>query len=142
MRPAYPNPSSAAVSAVMKGNRRTDTRPEVALRSELHRRGLRFRKDYFLKIEGARGVRADIVFPKRRLVVFVDGCFWHCCPEHGHAPRRNVDYWGPKLARNRKRDLLVTKSLMREGWTVMRIWEHVAPSDAADEIVELVVPAK
>lgn len=109
-----------------------DTRPEVALRAELHRRGLRFRKDHFLPIRGARGVRVDIAFTRTRVAVFVDGCFWHSCPDHGHAPRRNTGYWGPKLARNRIRDTLVTERLVEEGWRVVRVWEHTPPIEAAD----------
>lgn len=116
----------------MRGNRRTGTRPEVALRAELHRRGLRFRKDYFLPIRGARGVRVDIAFTRAQVAVFVDGCFWHGCSEHGHAPRRNTAYWGPKLARNRKRDRVVAERLTEDGWKVLRIWEHTEPAEAAD----------
>lgn len=130
----YPNPASPAVSAAMRGNRRADTRPEVAVRSELHRRGLRFRKDYFLPIRDARGIKADVVFPRARVAVFIDGCFWHGCPEHGHQPRRNTDYWQPKLERNRNRDKLVTDRLTEDGWRVIRLWEHVPPAKAAEEI--------
>ena len=132
----YPDPASPAVTAVMRGNRRANTRPEVALRSELHRRGLRFRKDYFLPIRGARGIRADVVFTRARLAVFVDGCFWHGCPEHGHTPKRNTGYWGPKLKRNRRRDQLVTSRLSEDGWRVIRLWEHVPPAAGAAEVVE------
>lgn len=136
----YPHPASSAVSAAMKGNTRADTKPEIALRAELHRRGLRFRKDYFLPIRGARGIRADIVFTRARVAVFIDGCFWHGCPDHGHSPRRNTDYWAPKLARNRQRDQLVTKRLVEDGWRVIRLWEHVSSIDAA-EIVDSSVRA-
>jgi DNA mismatch endonuclease (patch repair protein) len=125
----------------MKGNKRADTQPERALRSELHRRGLRFRKDHFLPIRDARGIRADIVFTRARVAVFVDGCFWHGCPEHGHAPRRNTGYWEPKLERNRKRDRLVTERLAEDGWRVIRLWEHV-PIDDAAEIVASSVQAR
>src|SRR4051794_39523117 len=102
----YPYPDSEAVVAVMKANRRSDTGPEVATRALLHRLGLRFRKDYLIKLPETRGVRADIAFSRQRLAVFIDGCFWHGCPEHGHMPRRNTHYWGPKLARNARRDKL------------------------------------
>src|SRR5690349_21474676 len=88
----YPHPSSAAVRAQMRGNRRVDTKPESAVRSQLHKHGYRFRKDHLL-IAGDARARADIVFPRQRVAVFVDGCFWHRCPEHGNAPRANREYW-------------------------------------------------
>lgn len=131
----YPHPASPATTSVMRSIRRVDTKPEIALRSELHRRGLRFRKDHFLPITGARGTRADIVLVGRRVAVFVDGCFWHGCPEHGRVPSRNGAYWGPKLERNRRRDALVTQRLEEDDWKVIRVWEHVSPAEAA-EIVE------
>lgn len=134
---SYPHPSSPTISAAMRGNRRTDTRPEIAVRSELHKRGLRFRKDYLLPVRGARAVRADIVLTRTRIVVFIDGCFWHCCPDHGHAPRQNTSYWKPKLARNRRRDQLVTARLVEDDWWVMRFWEHVPPEVAAGEIAAM-----
>lgn len=118
----------------MRGNRRTDTKPERLVRSHLHRRGLRFRKDYFLGVPGARGVRADIVFVRQRLAVFIDGCFWHDCPDHGRLPARNTGYWHQKLKRNVERDRLVTERLSNSGWTVMRFWEHLEPKEAADAI--------
>lgn len=137
----YPEPASSAVTAAMKGNRRADTKPEVAVRAELHRKGLRFRKDYFLPIREARGIRADIVFTRARVAVFIDGCFWHGCPDHGHAPRRNTRYWAPKLERNRRRDQLVTARLVEDGWRVIRLWEHVPPAEAAGLIASSVMAA-
>lgn len=112
-------------------NRRTDTRGEVTLRSALHRRGLRFRKNREIRLP-ERSVRPDIVFARARVVVFVDGCFWHCCPEHGGQPKGNPAYWGPKLAGNVRRDRLVDAQLREAGWTVVRIWEHMLPEQAAD----------
>src|SRR5262245_47670286 len=96
----YPVPSRPAMTAVMRGNRRTDTKPEVALRSALHRRGIRFRKDAHVIAADVR-VKADILFRRHRTAVFVDGCFWHGCPQHGNKPKANAGYWGPKLERNR-----------------------------------------
>jgi DNA mismatch endonuclease (patch repair protein) len=87
----------------MEANRRRDTAPEVRLRSLLHRAGLRFRCDHPIRIDG-RIVRVDIVFTRRRLAVFVDGCFWHGCAEHGQIPQANRDYWAAKLTRNAQRD--------------------------------------
>lgn len=130
----YPFPSSPAVSAVMRGNRKTDSKPEVQLRSELHRRGLRFRKNLMIRVAGTT-VRPDIVFTARKLAVFVDGCFWHRCPEHGVSPRANADYWRSKLDRNVERDTQVANGLTAEGWCVLRVWEHLRPLDAADTVI-------
>jgi DNA mismatch endonuclease (patch repair protein) len=138
IRVAYAEPSSASATAVMKGNRSRDTRPEVLLRSALHRRGLRFRKDYGLRV-GSRLRRVDVAFTRRRLAVFVDGCFWHGCPDHGHTPRRNSAYWQAKLRRNTDRDRETTKALMASGW-VLRIWEH-EPLDVAVASVEAALDA-
>ena len=123
MTSQYPTPSSAAVSAAMRANPRRDTAPERRLRSALHRRGWRFRIDFPVH-STARRVRPDIVFTRRRVAVFVDGCFWHSCPEHGTQPRSNASYWVPKLRRSVERDLADTESLSRAGWTVVRVWEH------------------
>jgi DNA mismatch endonuclease (patch repair protein) len=131
----YPYPKSAAVTAAMKANRRANTRPELAVRSELHRRGLRFRKDVILRTPEVR-TTADIVFPRQRLAIFIDGCFWHQCPEHSHVPRANPGYWQRKLARTVERDARVTEHLRDAGWTVFRIWEHVPAEEAADRIVD------
>ncbi len=117
----------------MRRNPRRNTGPEVALRSELHRRGLRFRKDLPLRVPG-RVVRPDVVFTRSRLAVFVDGCFWHSCPIHGNQPRANTDYWRPKLARNVARDRAVDEALTGAGWRVLRAWEHEPPEEIAKRI--------
>ncbi len=106
---------------------------ELALRSALHRGGLRFRKDLHIKL-GAFAARPDIVFTKRRVAVFVDGCFWHCCPEHGTRPKSNTEYWLPKLEANVARDRRNDTALESEGWTVVRIWEHEDVATAADRV--------
>lgn len=118
----------------MKGNRRVDTKPEKQLRSHLHRRGYRFRKD--LPIEaGDEKPRPDIVFRRSRVAVFVDGCFWHQCPEHGHIPAgKNAAYWEQKMERNVSRDRRHTEALEDAGWRVIRIWEHIAVSDAVARV--------
>jgi DNA mismatch endonuclease (patch repair protein) len=131
----YPHPSSEAVSARMRRNGRCDTRPEALLRSELHRLGLRFRKDYPLRDAG-RVVRPDVVFTRARLAIFIDGCFWHSCPVHGNQPRANTDYWGPKLALNVARDRAVDARLAAAGWRVLRFWEHDDPAASAARIGE------
>jgi DNA mismatch endonuclease, patch repair protein len=120
----------------MRRNLRSGTRPEVLVRSELHRRGLRFRKDLPLRLSD-RVVRPDIVFTRARLAVFIDGCFWHACPIHGNQPRANTDYWGPKLARNVARDRAVDAALAAAGWQVLRVWEHEDPVASADRVNEV-----
>jgi DNA mismatch endonuclease (patch repair protein) len=117
----------------MRRNPRRDTAPEVAVRSELHRRGLRFRKDLSVRVPG-RVVRPDITFTRTRLAVFVDGCFWHACPVHGIQPRANTEYWRPKLARNVARDRAVDEALGAAGWQVLRAWEHESPTAVADRV--------
>lgn len=130
----YPYPSSEGRSANMRANRRTDTKPEMALRRALHRQGYRFRKDYRLDLSGGARVRPDIAFTARRVAVFVDGCFWHACPEHGTRPANNVWYWEPKLRRNVERDRAADAALAQDGWDVVRIWEH-EPLEAAVKAV-------
>jgi DNA mismatch endonuclease (patch repair protein) len=117
----------------MRGIRRRDTKPERALRSALHRRGLRFRVDVPISIEG-RSPRPDIVFTRRRVAVFVDGCFWHGCSEHSSPPKQNSTYWGPKISRNIERDREHDARLAAAGWTVMRVWEHEDTAAACDRI--------
>jgi DNA mismatch endonuclease (patch repair protein) len=107
----------------MRANRKRDTGPELALRSALHRRRFRYRTGMAITGGGVRVV-PDVVFSRRRVAVFVDGCWWHRCPEHGGMPRSNLDYWLPKLDRNVERDRLVNSALAAGGWTVVRIWEH------------------
>lgn len=112
----------------MRANRKHDTKPEVAVRSLLHARGLRFRKHYAVKLS-QRTVRPDVVFTRQRLAVFIDGCFWHACPIHGNEPRANADYWRPKLQRNVERDRAVDAALEDAGWQVVRVWEHETPAN-------------
>jgi DNA mismatch endonuclease (patch repair protein) len=122
----------------MQGNRSKDTKPELALRRELHARGLR----YFKNRRPVRAIRrtADIVFPTPRLAVFIDGCFWHGCPDHHTVAKTNADYWSAKVQRNRNRDMETDALLADAGWTVLRIWEHVDIAEAAD-IVQSAVEA-
>jgi DNA mismatch endonuclease (patch repair protein) len=119
----------------MRGNRKRDTLPEKALRSSLFGRGLRYRVDYPIRItKGVRPIRADVVFTAAMLAVFVDGCFWHRCPEHGTRPTRHSYYWDAKLQRNVERDRRYDAVLSEAGWTVMRFWEHEDPDEAATGI--------
>ena len=122
----------------MKANRRTDTKPELALRHALHRLGYRYRKDYRLDLASGRRVRPDIAFTARKVAVFVDGCFWHACPEHGSKPKANEWYWGPKLIRNVERDRINDAALILAGWTVVRLWEHVPLDEAVTTVVTAV----
>jgi DNA mismatch endonuclease, patch repair protein len=115
---------------------RRDTLPELAIRSELHRRGFRFRVDR-APVPGQRS-RADIVFGPARVAVYVDGCFWHCCPEHGTRPKSNAEWWKRKLDRNRERDRETDQVLREHGWQVVRIWEHEDPVAAADRVEEAI----
>jgi DNA mismatch endonuclease, patch repair protein len=119
----------------MKANRRTDTKPELALRHALHRLGYRYRKDYRLDLASGRRVRPDVAFTARKVAVFVDGCFWHACPEHGSKPRANEWYWGPKLIKNVERDRINDAALILAGWTVVRLWEHVPLEEAVAAVV-------
>jgi len=117
----------------MQGVRSNDTKPELALRRELHRRGRRYRVHATVEA-GGRRCKPDIVFPGEQLAVFVDGCRWHCCPEHFRAPRVNAEYWNAKFARNVARDRLTDEALALAGWRVVRVWEHEDPRAAADRV--------
>lgn len=123
----------------MRAIRRTDTRPEIALRRLLHARGHRFRKDFRLDVPGGRA-RPDIVFTKRKVAVFVDSCFWHVCPQHGREPTSNEWYWSPKLRRNVERDREQDALLADAGWTVVRVWEHESLHEAAERVARVVRP--
>ena len=121
----------------MQSNRPRDTAPEVALRSALHRAGLRFFK-HRRPVAGLR-CEADIVFPGRRVAVFVDGCFWHGCPEHATFPKTNAEWWARKLDANRRRDLANENALTAAGWTVVRIWEHESMANAVNRVHAVLV---
>jgi DNA mismatch endonuclease (patch repair protein) len=129
-------PSSPEVSQRMSRARREDTGPERELRSELHRRGLRFTLHRPLPIDRRRKV--DIAFPGARVAVFVDGCFWHSCPEHATFPKANALLWKEKLRRNTERDRETDAYLRAEGWEVIRIWEHEDAVSAADRVAAIV----
>jgi DNA mismatch endonuclease (patch repair protein) len=109
-----------------------DTAPEMTLRSELHRRGFRYRVDR-APVADVRS-RADLVFGPTQVAVYVDGCFWHSCPEHGTSPKANADFWQRKLDRNRERDAETNRLLESRGWQVIRVWEHEDPAKAADRV--------
>lgn len=125
----------------MLANRRVDTAPELALRSHLHACGLRFRKDFRIKLEDL-SVRPDVVFAAAKVAVFVDGCFWHQCPEHATMPKRNSEFWAPKLRSNVERDRRVNRALAGNGWTVIRCWEHESPTDVLPRVVSALEAAR
>ncbi len=110
-------------SRCMSRIRNKNTKPELALRKELWASGLRYR------IHCSLPGRPDIVFPGKRVAVFVDGCFWHGCPEHGVSPKTNAAFWKKKIRGNIERDTMITSKLKGLGWTVLRFWEHEINGD-------------
>jgi DNA mismatch endonuclease, patch repair protein len=125
---------SAATSARMAKVAQRDNANERRLRSELHKRGFRFRLHSQI-VEGTRRT-VDIAFIAARVAVFVDGCFWHGCPEHGSLPKNNAAWWQRKIEANVARDLDTTHRLEANGWRVLRIWEHESIDTAADRIAD------
>lgn len=132
MRPAA---SSPAVAARMSAQRRRDTEPELNLRRELHRRGLRYRVDRPVL---DRRRRHDIVFTRAKVVVEVRGCFWHACPEHATSPKANAEWWRDKLERNVERDRATELALEAAGWHLVVVWEHEQTGAAADRVASAV----
>lgn len=120
----------------MQANRARDTAPEIAVRRLLHAAGLRYRVAY--RPEPRLRRTADIVFTRQRIAVFIDGCYWHACPEHGTTARSNAEYWSAKLARNVERDADTNTRLEVLGWTVLRFWEHEIPAEIAEAVVAAV----
>ncbi|WP_091970864.1 very short patch repair endonuclease [Propionibacterium cyclohexanicum] len=116
----------------MRGNRSRDTKPELAVRRLLHARGLRYRVNARPLPSSRR--TADIVFPGKQIAVFIDGCFWHGCPEHYVPSKSNLAYWTPKIAANAVRDQETTQALSEAGWTVLRYWSHVPPDVVASSV--------
>lgn len=124
-----PLPSSDQVRRSMSSQRTADTQPEVALRSALHRRGVRFRV-HRRDLPG----RPDIVLVRTRIAVFVDGCFWHQCPDHFIAPKANAEWWANKMEANTTRDRRNDERLRLLGWEPVHVWEHEDPEAAADAL--------
>jgi DNA mismatch endonuclease (patch repair protein) len=120
----------------MQANKSRDTGPELALRRELFKRGLRYR----VCLRPLKDVRrtVDIVFPRVKIAVLVDGCFWHGCPEHHRPPKAHADYWETKVRRNAARDEETTRLLRDAGWQVIRFWEHEDTRDMADIVQDAV----
>jgi DNA mismatch endonuclease (patch repair protein) len=133
---AGPAPSSAVVRRRMQQQQRRDTHPELELRRALHAAGLRYRVERPV-IPGMRR-RADIVFGPAKVAVFVDGCFWHMCPQHATAPKANAEWWREKLERNRARDRETDGLLNEQGWLPVRVWEHEDMAVAAVRVADVV----
>jgi DNA mismatch endonuclease, patch repair protein len=120
-------------SEIMKRVKNKNSSAELSFRSALYEKGLRFQ--LHRRVEG---VTVDIVFPGPKVAVFVDGCFWHGCPDHATFPKSNQDYWLPKLAENKERDERQSNRLRESGWDVIRVWEHEDPKLAAEKINRIV----
>lgn len=130
-------PSSPEASRRMQRVRQKNTSAESALRRELHALGLRYRVQVPVSIKPRRV--ADIVFTSSRVVVFVDGCFWHGCPEHATWPKQNAQFWRTKIVTNQERDRDTDTRLRADGWKVVRVWAHETPHKAASRIAEIVL---
>jgi len=120
----------------MQSNKSRDTKPELALRSAVHARGLRYR----VAAKPLAGVRrtADLVFPRAKVAVFLDGCFWHGCPEHHTVASANATFWADKVETNRRRDRDTDGRLAEAGWVSVRVWEHEDAAEAARHVEEIV----
>lgn len=129
-------PSSPGVSARMSRQASRDTAPEVAVRRLLHASGYRYRLNERVPHMSRRTI--DIAFTRAKVAVFLDGCFWHGCPEHATRPKSNAEWWRQKLDRNMARDAETTAHLIAEGWTVLRFWEHQPPVQVAEQVAEAV----
>jgi DNA mismatch endonuclease, patch repair protein len=127
-----PVPSSAAVTARMRIQRRKDTQAEILVRKDLFARGARYRVNYPVPTSRRRTI--DIAFTRAKVAVFIDGCFWHGCPEHGTSPQANREWWAAKIAGNKDRDVATAARLTELGWLVLRFWEHEDPAHVASLI--------
>jgi len=131
-----PEPLDPHVRKRFQGQRVRDTKPELAIRSAVHAAGLRYRVD--ARPAPNLRVRADLLFTRVKVAVFVDGCFWHGCPEHFIPPKNNAEWWASKIEGNKARDHSARAQLRRLGWTVLSFWEHQQPKAVASEIEKVV----
>ncbi|RYZ42442.1 MAG: very short patch repair endonuclease [Myxococcaceae bacterium] len=129
-------PSSADARRRMQSVRQKNTSAESALRRELHARGLRYRIQVPVLTKPRRV--ADVAFSGLRVAVFVDGCFWHGCPQHATWPKQNAEFWRSKIEANMARDADTDERLRAEGWTVVRVWAHEPPERAAAKVATIV----
>lgn len=139
-RDPRPVPSSASVSSRMSRQTSRDTGPEVAIRRLLYATGHRYR--LHRRVPGMTRRTIDIAFPGPKVAVFVDGCFWHGCPEHATHPKANQAWWREKLDRNIERDRETNAHLLAEGWTVLRFWEHEPPESVSVRVAAAVAERK
>lgn len=135
IQPSFPETSRRMAKVRQKG-----TDAEIAVRKELYRRGMRYRVDYEV-LKKPRRV-SDVAFPGLKIAIFVDGCFWHGCPEHATWPKQNAEFWRQKIEANRLRDADTNSRLLDVGWMVLRFWEHQSPVQAAETIAQTVAMAK
>lgn len=131
-RGARPEPLDGSVRHRMRVTKRRDTPAEIELRRCLHRQGFRYTIDARALPSSRR--RADLVFRRSRVAVFVDGCFWHSCPFHGSTPKHNASWWKAKLAGNVRRDRDTDHELRSAGWVVVRVWAHEVPARASERV--------
>jgi DNA mismatch endonuclease, patch repair protein len=137
--PPHPGASTPAVAARMSGFPRRDTTPELALRRLLHASGRRYRVNYQVPTRHRRTI--DIAFTRSHVAVFVDGCFWHGCPQHGVLPSSNRAWWDRKIQVTKARDRETTDILLQAGWLVLRFWEHEPADKMAATVVETLATA-
>ncbi|MFD0355120.1 very short patch repair endonuclease [Streptomyces sp. NPDC127110] len=128
--------TTPATRVRMSSQKSRNTGVEMALRRLLHAEGLRYR----VHRRPVRQVRreADIVFGPTRVAVFVDGCFWHGCPEHATWPKRNAEFWRAKIEGNGARDRDTDRKLAESGWLAVRVWEHETAESAAARVRAIV----
>ncbi|MEU4386243.1 very short patch repair endonuclease [Promicromonospora sp. NPDC023805] len=134
----HPGASTPDASRRMSVARRKDTKPELDLRRILHARGLRYRVTY--PVPGLPRRTIDVAFTRAKVAIFIDGCFWHGCPDHATQPRANSEWWIRKLKTNMARDTDTSRFLSEQGWTVLRFWEHEEPASVADRVQTAVMP--
>ena len=130
-----PHPLNEAVRARFKAQKTRDTTPEVLVRRLLHKAGARYRLE--VRAENDLRTKPDIVFRGPRLAVYIDGCFWHGCPEHFIPPKNNAAWWQEKISANKTRDGRSRRALADRGWTVLSFWEHDDPSDVAQQVLSI-----
>ena len=131
-----PDPLNESVRQRFRAQRVRDTEVELAIRRAVHRMGLRYRVN--VRPSSELRVRADMVFTRAKVAVFIDGCFWHGCPEHFIPPKNNAEWWAAKIQGNRDRDARSRADLVARGWQVVSIWEHANADEAASEIAAVV----
>jgi DNA mismatch endonuclease (patch repair protein) len=134
----HPGASTPDARRRMSVARRKDTKPELDLRRILHARGLRYRVTY--PVPGLPRRTIDVAFTRAKVAIFIDGCFWHGCPDHATQPRANSEWWMRKLKTNLARDTDTSRFLSEQGWTVLRFWEHEEPASVADRVQAAVLP--